>query len=92
MPPSLNDSLLLKQGLVEETTLPQPTHSAYDIQVRITVQLVPKLLVRTLLSGYRDHCLGLGGTAMHSSRRLMLRHRRQTHMGGYRGMRPIFLG
>lgn len=33
VPPSLNDSLLVKQGLVEETTLPQPTHSAYDIQV-----------------------------------------------------------
>jgi len=32
VPPSLNDSLLVKQGLVEETTLPQPTHSAYDIQ------------------------------------------------------------
>ncbi|KAF8500806.1 hypothetical protein F5888DRAFT_1303708 [Russula emetica] len=32
VPPSFNDSLLVKQGLVEETTLPQPTHSAYDIQ------------------------------------------------------------
>ncbi|KAH9991261.1 hypothetical protein BJV77DRAFT_1008535 [Russula vinacea] len=30
--PSLNDSLLVKRGLVEETTLPQPTHSAHDIQ------------------------------------------------------------
>jgi hypothetical protein len=43
VPPSLNDSLLLKQGLVEETTLPQPTHSAYDIQVCFAVQLVPKV-------------------------------------------------
>ena len=31
--PSLNDSMLVKQGLVEETTLPLPVHSAYDIQV-----------------------------------------------------------
>jgi hypothetical protein len=38
--PSLNDSLLVKQGLVEETTLPQPTHSAYDIQVRFAIWLV----------------------------------------------------
>lgn len=48
VPPSLNDSLLVKQGLVEETTLPQPTHSAYDIQVRFTIQLVPKLLERVV--------------------------------------------
>jgi hypothetical protein len=48
VPPSLNDSLLLKQGLVEETTLPQPTHSAYDIQVRIAVQFVPQLLERVV--------------------------------------------
>lgn len=41
VPPSLDDSLLVKQGLVEETTLPQPTHSAYDIQVSFAVQLVP---------------------------------------------------
>ena len=32
--PSLNDSVLVKQGLVEETTLPPPTHIARDIQVR----------------------------------------------------------
>jgi hypothetical protein len=37
---SLNNSLLVKQGLVEETPLPQPTHSAYDIQVRFTVCLI----------------------------------------------------
>ncbi|KAH9065253.1 hypothetical protein EDB87DRAFT_1043155 [Lactarius vividus] len=30
--PSLNDSVLVKQGLVEETTLPLPVHSAHDIQ------------------------------------------------------------
>ncbi|KAH9975620.1 hypothetical protein BJV74DRAFT_862545 [Russula compacta] len=30
--PSLNDSVLVKQGLVEETTLPPPTHSAHDVQ------------------------------------------------------------
>jgi len=40
--PSLNDSLLVKQGLVEETTLPQPTHSAYDIQVCFTIWLDTK--------------------------------------------------
>ena len=99
VPPSLNDSLLLKQGLVEETTLPQPTHSAYDIQVCFAVQLVPKV-ARTCGLVYRDQCLGLGGTAMHSSRRrgrvwgavLMQRHFRQNHMGAYRGMRPVFLG
>jgi hypothetical protein len=98
VPPSLNDSLLVKQGLVEETTLPQPTHSAYDIQVCFAVQLVPMFLE---WSSHRDHSLGLGGTAMHSSRHrgrvweavLMLRHFRQTHMGAYRGMRrPSFLG
>ena len=44
VPPSLDDSLLVKQGLVEETTLPQPTHSAYDIQVCFAVQLVLGLL------------------------------------------------
>lgn len=38
--PSLNDSLLVKQGLVEETTLPRPTHSAYDIQVCFVIWLV----------------------------------------------------
>jgi hypothetical protein len=32
--PSLNDSVLVKQGLVEETTMPSPTHIARDIQVR----------------------------------------------------------
>jgi hypothetical protein len=31
--PSLNDSVLVKQGLVEEMTLPPPTHRAYDVQV-----------------------------------------------------------
>lgn len=30
--PSLNDSVLVKQGLVEETALPLPVHSAHDIQ------------------------------------------------------------
>ncbi|KAI9451387.1 hypothetical protein F5148DRAFT_1239603 [Russula earlei] len=30
--PSLNDSVLVKQGLVEETMLPPPTHNAYDIR------------------------------------------------------------
>ncbi|KAI0297745.1 hypothetical protein BC826DRAFT_1001082 [Russula brevipes] len=30
--PSLNDSVLVKQGLVEEMTLPPPTHRAYDVQ------------------------------------------------------------
>jgi len=30
--PSLNDSMLVKQGLVEETTMPSPTHIAHDIQ------------------------------------------------------------
>ncbi|KAI9464946.1 hypothetical protein BJY52DRAFT_1221070 [Lactarius psammicola] len=30
--PSLNDSMLVKQGLVEETALPPPVHSAHDIQ------------------------------------------------------------
>jgi len=29
--PSLNDSVLVKQGLVEETTLPPPTHIARDV-------------------------------------------------------------
>ena len=48
VPPSLNDSLLVKQGLVEETALPQPTHSAYDIQVCFAVQLVLKLLERVV--------------------------------------------
>ena len=54
-------------------------------------------------SGDRDHCLGLGGIAMRTSRRrgrvwgavvavLMLRHFRQTHIGAHRGMRPVFLG
>jgi hypothetical protein len=31
--PSLNDSLLVKQGLVEETVPPPPTHNPHDIQV-----------------------------------------------------------
>ncbi len=48
VPPSLNDSLLVKQGLVEETTLPQPAHSAYDIQVCFAVQLITKLLERVV--------------------------------------------
>lgn len=30
--PSLNDSMLVKQGLVEETALPPPMHRAHDIQ------------------------------------------------------------
>jgi len=30
--PSLNNSMLVKQGLVEETALPPPVHSAHDIQ------------------------------------------------------------
>ncbi|KAN0129533.1 hypothetical protein V8E53_012715 [Lactarius tabidus] len=30
--PSLNNSMLVKQGLVEETVLPPPMHSAHDIQ------------------------------------------------------------
>ncbi|KAI0260233.1 hypothetical protein BC834DRAFT_901813 [Gloeopeniophorella convolvens] len=30
--PSLNDSVLVQQGLVEETTRPAPTHNAYDVQ------------------------------------------------------------
>ncbi|KAH9080343.1 hypothetical protein EDB83DRAFT_970260 [Lactarius deliciosus] len=30
--PSLNDSVLVKQGLVEEMALPLPVHSAHDIQ------------------------------------------------------------
>ncbi len=38
---SLNDSVLVKQGLVEETTLPPPTHSAYDIQVCFACDTLP---------------------------------------------------
>lgn len=30
--PSLDDSMLVKQGLVEETALPPPVHNAHDIQ------------------------------------------------------------
>lgn len=52
MQPSLNDSLLVKQGLVEETTLPQPTHSAYDIQVCFAVWRVIKVTqTRGLMTG-----------------------------------------
>ncbi len=31
--PSLDDSVLVKQGMVEETALPPAVHSGYDIQV-----------------------------------------------------------
>ncbi|KAH9969802.1 hypothetical protein BC827DRAFT_34961 [Russula dissimulans] len=34
--PSFNDSMLVKQGLVEETTLPLPIHNAYDVQGRLS--------------------------------------------------------
>ncbi|KAI0304258.1 hypothetical protein B0F90DRAFT_1704064 [Multifurca ochricompacta] len=34
--PSLNDSLLVKQGLVEETMLPPLTHIAHDVQCRMS--------------------------------------------------------
>ena len=36
--PSLNDSVLVKQGLVAETTLPLPIHNAYDVQVCIGIR------------------------------------------------------
>lgn len=34
--PSLNDSLLVKQGLVEKTAQPPPAHNPHDIQVGFT--------------------------------------------------------
>jgi hypothetical protein len=39
--PSLNDSMLVKQGLVEETALPLPVHSAHDIQVGPLFRALP---------------------------------------------------
>ena len=39
--PSLNDSMLVKQGLVEETALPPPVHSAHDIQVGTLLRAFP---------------------------------------------------
>ena len=39
--PSLNDSMLVKQGLVEETALPLPVHSAHDIQVGTLLRALP---------------------------------------------------
>ena len=39
--PSLNDSMLVKQGLVEETALPPPIHSAHDIQVGTLLRALP---------------------------------------------------
>ncbi|KAH9033320.1 hypothetical protein EDB84DRAFT_105271 [Lactarius hengduanensis] len=39
--PSLNDSVLVKQGLVEETALPLPVHSAHDIQVCSSFPVLP---------------------------------------------------
>jgi len=41
--PSLNDSMLVKQGLVEETALPPPVHSAHDIQVSRCEETPPRL-------------------------------------------------
>jgi len=38
--PSFNDSMLVKQGLVEETTLPLPIHNAYDVRVGMGTRLV----------------------------------------------------
>jgi hypothetical protein len=43
--PSLNDSVLVKQGLVEETTVPQPTHSAHNIQVCFQTALLPTAMI-----------------------------------------------
>jgi hypothetical protein len=48
--PSLNDSVLVQQGLVEETTLPQPTHSARDIQVYFRMRLLTCYYDRTVMS------------------------------------------
>jgi hypothetical protein len=39
--PSLDNSMLVKQGLVEETALPPPMHSARDIQVGILFRALP---------------------------------------------------
>jgi hypothetical protein len=39
--PSLNDSMLVKQGMVEETALPPPVHSAHDIQVSTLLRALP---------------------------------------------------
>ncbi|KAF8271922.1 hypothetical protein EI94DRAFT_1719211 [Lactarius quietus] len=39
--PSLNDSMLVKQGLVVETALPPPVHSAHDIQVGTLFRALP---------------------------------------------------
>lgn len=39
--PSLNDSMLVKQGLVQKTALPPPMHSVHDIQVSILCRALP---------------------------------------------------
>ena len=39
--PSLNDSMLVEEGLVEETALPLPVHSAHDIQVGTLLRALP---------------------------------------------------
>lgn len=41
--PSLNDSVLVKQGLVDKTALPPPVHSAHDIQVGRCEETPPRV-------------------------------------------------
>jgi hypothetical protein len=48
--PSLNDSLLVKQGLVDEMTLPPPTHSAHDIQVCGVYRSLPIAMMERAIS------------------------------------------
>jgi hypothetical protein len=54
---SLNDSVLVKQGLVEETTLPLPTHSAYDIQVCFACGSLPIPMIKHVIGTAESGCL-----------------------------------
>lgn len=51
--PSLDDSMLVKQGLVEQTALPLPVHSVHDIQVGRLFRALPCYNSSPRLAGMR---------------------------------------